>query len=45
MTAEVGSSTSSIVPLISSKIRTLERIYKVVQEKFDVDAVLVPPKT
>ena len=45
VTAEVGSSTSSIVPLISSKIRTLERIYKVVQEKFDVDAVLVPPKT
>lgn len=43
--AELGSRTASITPLVTTKIRTLERIYKVVLEKFDVDADLVGPKS
>jgi len=45
LTAEVGSERASVTPLITTKIRTLERIYKVVREKFDVDAGFIAPKS
>jgi hypothetical protein len=45
LSAEVGSNRASITPLVTSRIRTLERLYRVVQEKFDVDASLVPPQS
>lgn len=42
--AKLGSKTVSIVPLTTTKIRTLERAYKIILEKFDVDADLLEPK-
>ncbi len=42
--AEIDSSLASVIPLMTTKIRTLERIYRVLLEKFDVDSELTAPK-
>jgi hypothetical protein len=43
ITAEIGKSDVIISPTATTSIRTLERIYRVILEKFDVDAIFVGP--
>lgn len=43
--AQVGSAIAYITPLVNTRIRTLERIYKTILNKFDVDADLVGPRS